>query len=86
MAVAFAAAHGGWNRFSDYMGGFTLYTLSGGYQSQIDALYRAVSGYDQNDFLFQHSVVGIDYANDNDYKYEVRGQRTFPVEMLTLST
>ena len=72
MALAFAAGHGGWTRFREYSNGFSMYTLSGGYGQQIDALYQAAARCDQNDFLFQHSVVGIDYAaNDTGYKYEV---------------
>ena len=71
MALAFASSHGGWSRFRNYMGGFTMYTLSGGYGQQIDALYDNVTGYDHNEFLFEHSVTGIEYANGTDYKYKV---------------
>lgn len=70
MALAFASSHGGWSRWGDSLD-FRMYTLSGGYGQQIEALYQNVSGYEQNEFLFEHSVVGIEHANDTGYRYKV---------------
>ena len=74
MAIAFSSSHGGWSSYDHHVLGSasSRFTLSDGYNEQNEALFRIVLGYEHNEIMLGHSVTRIEYADDADYRYQVR--------------